>query len=50
VQGALASRTSRGGTAPSALAEQLNEAKSSLEKTRSEFTVAAKDFSTMLGA
>ena len=50
VQGALASRTSRGGTAPSALAEQLNEAKSSLEKTRSEFTVAAKDFSTMMGA
>ena len=50
VQGALASRTTRGGTAPSALAEQLSEAKSSLEKTRSEFTAAAKAFSTMMGA
>ena len=50
VQGALASRTTRGGTAPSALAQQLSEAKSSLEKTRSEFTAAAKAFSTMMGA
>jgi argininosuccinate lyase len=50
VQGALASRTTRGGTAPSALAEQLSEAKSSLEKTRGEFTAAAKAFSTMMGA
>jgi len=50
VQGALASRTMRGGTAPSALAEQLSEAKSLLEKTRSEFTDAAKAFSTMMGA
>ena len=50
VQGALASRTTRGGTAPSALAQQLTEAKSSLEKTRSEFTAAAKAFSTMMGA
>jgi argininosuccinate lyase len=50
VQGALASRTTRGGTAPSALAEQLSEAKSSLEKNRSEFTAAAKAFSTMMGA
>ena len=50
VQGALASRTTRGGTAPSALAKQLSEAKSSLEKTRSEFTAAAKAFSTMMGA
>ena len=50
VQGALASRTTRGGTAPSALAEQLNEAKGSLEKTRSEFTAATKAFSTMMGA
>ena len=50
VQGALASRTTRGGTAPSALAQQLTEAKSSLEKTRSEFTAAAKAFATMMGA
>ena len=50
VQGALASRTTRGGTAPSALAQQMSEAKSSLEKTRSEFTAAAKAFSTMMGA
>jgi argininosuccinate lyase len=50
VQGALASRTTRGGTAPSALAEQLKEAKSSLEKTGSEFTAATKAFSTMMGA
>ena len=50
VQGALASRTTRGGTAPSALAGQLSEAKSLLEKTRSEFTAAAKAFSTMMGA
>ena len=50
VQGALASRTTRGGTAPSALAQQLSEAKSSLEKTRSEFTAAAKAFSAMMGA
>ena len=50
VQGALASRTTRGGTAPSALAEQLSEAKSLLEKNRSEFTDAAKAFSTMMGA
>jgi argininosuccinate lyase len=50
VQGALASRTTRGGTAPAALAEQLSEAKSSLDKTRSEFTAAAKAFSTMMGA
>ena len=50
VQGALASRTTRGGTAPSALAQQLSEAKSSLEKTRSEFTAAAKAFSSMMGA
>ena len=50
VQGALASRTTRGGTAPSALAQQLSEAKSSLDKTRSEFTAAAKAFSTMMGA
>ena len=50
VQGALASRTTRGGTAPSALAQQLSEAKSSLEKTRSKFTAAAKAFSTMMGA
>ncbi len=49
VQGALASRTTRGGTAPSALAQQLTQAKSSLEKTRSEFTAAAKAFSTMMG-
>ena len=50
VQGALASRTTRGGTAPSALAQQMSEAKSSLEKTRSEFTAAAKAFSAMMGA
>ncbi len=50
VHGALASRTTRGGTAPSALAQQLSEAKSSLDKTRSEFTAAAKAFSTMMGA
>jgi argininosuccinate lyase len=50
VQGALASRTTRGGTAPSALAQQLSEAKSSLEKNRSEFTAAVKAFSTMMGA
>lgn len=50
VQGALASRTTRGGTAPSALLQQLSEAKSSLEKTRGEFTAAAKAFSTMMGA
>ena len=50
VQGALASRTTRGGTAPSALSQQLSEAKSSLEKTRSQFTAAAKAFSAMMGA
>jgi len=50
VQGALASRTTRGGTAPSALGQQLSEAKSSLKKTRSEFTAAAKAFSTVMGA
>jgi len=50
VQGALASRTTRGGTAPSALAQQLTQAKSCLEKTRSEFTAADKAFSTMMGA
>ncbi len=49
VQGALASRTTRGGTAPSALAQQLSEAKSTLEKIRSAFTAAAKAFSTMMG-
>ena len=50
VQGALASRTTRGGTAPSALAQQLSEAKIALEKTRSAFTTAAKASSTMMGA
>jgi argininosuccinate lyase len=50
VHGALASRTTLGGTAPSALAQQLEDAQVSLEEAKKRFSAAGKDFSTMMGA
>lgn len=50
VHGALASRTTRGGTAPSALSLQLKEAQASLEAAKKLFTTLGKEFSIMMGA
>jgi argininosuccinate lyase len=50
VHGALASRTTRGGTAPSALAQQLKDAQGLLEDSKKRFSAAGKEFSTMMGA
>jgi argininosuccinate lyase len=50
VHGALESRTTRGGTAPRALAQQLKEAEASLEDAKKRFGAAGKEFSTMMGA
>ncbi len=50
VHGALASRTTRGGTAPSALAQQLKDAQGSLEDAKKRFSAASKEFATMMGS
>jgi argininosuccinate lyase len=50
VHGALASRTKRGGTAPSALAQQLKDAQGSLADAKKRFSAASKEFATMMGA
>jgi len=50
VHGALASRTTRGGTAPSALAQQLKDAQGSLADAKKTFSSASKEFATMMGA
>jgi len=50
VHGALASRTTRGGTAPSALAQQLKDAQGSLADAKKRFSAASKEFATMMGA
>jgi len=50
VHGALASRTTRGGTAPSALAQQLKDAQGSLADAKKRFSSASKEFATMMGA
>jgi len=50
VHGALTSRTTRGGTAPSALTEQLKEAEASLMDSKRKFDAAGKEFSSMMGA
>jgi len=50
VHGALASRTTRGGTAPRALAQQLKDAQGSLADAQKRFGAASKEFATMMGA
>jgi argininosuccinate lyase len=48
VNGALASRTTRGGTAPSALQTQISELQNELSENTKEFTDAAKAFHGMM--
>jgi argininosuccinate lyase len=50
VHGALASRITRGGTAPSALSAQLKDEQNSLATSQQFFTNAGKEFQTMMGA
>jgi argininosuccinate lyase len=50
VHGALASRITRGGTAPSALSAQLKDEQDSLATSQQFFTNAGKDFQIMMGA
>jgi len=50
VDGALASRITRGGTAPSALSAQLKDEQDSLATSQQFFTNAGKEFQTMMGA
>ena len=50
VHGALASRITRGGTAPSALSAQLKDDQDSLATSQQFFTNAGKEFQTMMGA
>jgi argininosuccinate lyase len=50
VHGALASRITRGGTAPSALSAQLKDEQNSLATSQQFFTKAGKEFQTMMGA
>ncbi|CAB4878175.1 unannotated protein [freshwater metagenome] len=50
VDGALESRTTRGGTAPSALATQLKELSVELSSKAKEFSSAQKAFHAMMGA
>ena len=50
VQGALASRTTRGGTAPSALSSQLKELSAQLATNEKEFSSAHKAFHAMMEA
>ena len=50
VDGALASRTSRGGTSPSSLEVQLKDLKVELSQNTTKFTAESKAFSGMMGA
>jgi argininosuccinate lyase len=50
VDGALASRTTRGGTAPSALKVQISDLKSELLQNTKEFTAVANAFHGMMEA
>lgn len=50
VDGALSSRTTRGGTAPSALKTQLSDLQSQLSENTKEFSAAAKAFHGMMEA
>jgi argininosuccinate lyase len=49
VEGALASRTTRGGTAPSALALQLSDLRENVAKTSAKFARVSSEFSGMMG-
>jgi argininosuccinate lyase len=49
VDGALASRTTRGGTAPSALGLQLNELRENVAETSAKFVRVSEQFSGMMG-
>jgi argininosuccinate lyase len=50
VDGALASRTTRGGTSPSSLEVQLKDLKVELSQNTTKFTAESKAFSGMMGA
>jgi argininosuccinate lyase len=50
VEGALASRTTRGGTSPTALDLQLKDLKIELSQNTSKFAAEGKAFSGMMGA
>ena len=49
VEGALASRTTRGGTSPSSIALQLKELRENVDKTSSKFARVSEQFSGMMG-
>ena len=50
VHGALASRTTKGGTSPSSFATQLNELATRIDSDHRKFTDKQKAFSAMMGA
>ena len=50
VHGALASRTTLGGTAPSSLKQQLKDASATTAAHKKEFDDKSKAFSEMMGA